>query len=340
MGVWRNDFLNSINLNNFLKYQGLFNAFSGVYPTSPLSGYFWIISVAGVLGGITYNIEDWLVYDGTLWHKVNNLDAQSLPVGGTTGQVLSKNSNTNYDVKWADNDNYLSLDMQSTGILQGGVLSLGSDNTKFNIASGVGLIVDNFTDALNPTKTLVQWSTKSDVVDTLIYTTSTTYINIDLSGSVILTTDPLTDLERRSLIAIGWIDHTGSSPGVNVIYTEPFYNGAIQSQLNDFIENFGAFNIEGNIYQPLSLLTVQRSAGKTFDGNANYENFKRDPHVVTTILEAPVTINYYYQKPLDPSGWEINLPAVINIDPEHWDNETGTLASVAADKFTIQLISF
>lgn len=30
-------------------------------------------------------------------------DGQGVPTGGTTGQILAKNSNTNYDTEWIDN---------------------------------------------------------------------------------------------------------------------------------------------------------------------------------------------------------------------------------------------
>jgi hypothetical protein len=300
-------------------------------------------------------------------------DGVGVIAGGTTNQILAKKSNVDYDTKWQgvlDNlgftpeniankniaNGYCGLDSTdrissihsplgvidslSTGLLTGGIITQGSDNTKFNISAGAGIIVDNFTDPLNPVKTLVQWNNIVDYVDTTILLTDVGYINFDVNGNIVLKIDPLTDIERRSFIATGWIDHTGDIPGVNFTYTEPFYNAAIQSQLNDFIENFGAFNIEGNIYQPLSLLTVQRSAGRTFDGNANYINFKRDPHVVTTEIESPVQFRYYYQNPANESLWNNNLSNVTNIDPNHWDDGTGTLATVLSGKFTIQLISF
>jgi hypothetical protein len=239
----------------------------------------------------------------------------------------------------------LALDMfinnvDSTGLMAGGILDYGSDNTKFNLATGFGIIVDNYTDAENPVRTFVQWDAMPDITDTLIGSVDTTFVNIDSTGNVVLSTDPLTDIQRRNTIAIGWIDHTGAVAGVNQVFTEPFYNNAVQSQLNDFIENFGAWNILGNNYTALSGLTMQRTAGKTFDGNANYSVDKRDPHVVSTELESPVNFYYYYRKPSEPSGWFNDSPVTTVIDPNHWDDGSGTLQSVTAGKFTIQLISF
>jgi hypothetical protein len=257
----------------------------------------------------------------------------------TSGKLLSDSGINITDI--TDINKYLNI-IDSTGLIQGGELSIGSGSTKFNIAAGFGIIVDNYTDSENPTKTLIQWVDKIDEIDTLISLCDTSYVAINNLGTIILSQDPFDNIQRRSLISLGWIDHTGGVPGVNAILTEPVYNNAIQSQLNDFIESFGAFNVEGNIYTALTGLTIQRSAGKTFDGNANYEFEKRDPHVVSTNLEAPVNFYYYYRDPgpSDPYRWFNDSPVTTLIDPNQWDDGTGILKSVSGTNFTIQLISF
>lgn len=68
-----------------LKYQGTYDAGSGVYPSNPSKGYYYIVSVAGVISGVDYEIGDWLVY-GTSWSKVDNSDKVS-SVNGRVGVI-------------------------------------------------------------------------------------------------------------------------------------------------------------------------------------------------------------------------------------------------------------
>jgi hypothetical protein len=45
-----------------------------------------------------------------------------------------------------------------TGLINGGQISVDANTTRFNIASGSGIIVDNTTSPGNPTYTMVTWS--------------------------------------------------------------------------------------------------------------------------------------------------------------------------------------
>jgi hypothetical protein len=62
-------------LLNGLKPQGGWDASGGTYPTPTSVGDFWWITVAGVIGGVQYNVNDWIVYvndDPVDWQKVDN----------------------------------------------------------------------------------------------------------------------------------------------------------------------------------------------------------------------------------------------------------------------------
>jgi len=76
-----------------LNYQGTWNASSNV-PTLTSSvgtkGYYYLVSVAGStnLNGITsWNVNDWAVFDGSVWEKVDNNNAV-ISVNGQTGVVV------------------------------------------------------------------------------------------------------------------------------------------------------------------------------------------------------------------------------------------------------------
>jgi hypothetical protein len=228
---------------------------------------------------------------------------------------------------------------QSTGIIAGGSLAVnGSDPTKFDLLAGFGVIVNHESNPSRPTIIPVAWSDTFGITDPNLTTSLTTYVAIDESGNFVFSENEFTAIQRRNLIVLGWNDHTDMTE-IFVSRSEPFYACGAVSQFDDFLEAFGSFNVDGNNYYPAIGLTIRRTAGSVFDGNANYDNEKRNPHVVTTNLENPVAELTYYQRD-GAGGWIDDNAPVSVIDPNHWDNDLPTLQVVPTGKFTIQLISF
>lgn len=226
----------------------------------------------------------------------------------------------------------------STGLYNGGLLTINTDPAKFNISAGFGVVVDNYTDPENPVLTTVTWGNMNALETPYLATHDTSYVYIDKNGAIGFHTDVPSNEDRRDYIELGWLDHT-SRTEIGFAMVEPFYNSDIQAQFNDFIEAFGSFNIDGNVYGAYSGLTIQRTAGKTFDGNANYYVSKKDPHVVTTELEAPASITYYYRDGT-LNGWVNDSASTIYVDPNYYDDNSGSLVSVPSGKWTIQPIAF
>jgi len=229
----------------------------------------------------------------------------------------------------------------STGILFGGNLSVNAlDNTKFDLTAGYGIIVNNVSDPEKPTLRFVEWDAMVGVSDPNIATSTETYISIDGTGTLIFHTLRPTPEDRRDFIHIGWTSHPDYT-SLEDAYTEPFLTFDVLCQLEDFLESFGAFNIDGNVFSPYANLKVSRSAGITFDNGTNYRSSAKNPHRLSTPVESPVAeLWYFYRDPGDPSGWKNDLPVLADVDPEHWDDGTGVLATVPTGKFTIQMITF
>lgn len=225
----------------------------------------------------------------------------------------------------------------STTLLAGGTISVNADPTKFDMAAGTGFIVNNYTDPVNPTRTFVSWSAKTAQTDPFIASSTSSGYGIDSSGNVIVVADSFTDEQRRDYVAVGNGTHVA---GTVIEFVDTFPNFTIDTpnQLQDFLLNFGAFNIEGNEYSANSSLTIQRSAGKTFAAGGNYENSVKSPNVVINTAEDPVVDLYYYYQSA-PDVWVNDAAAVGSIDPNQWDDGTG-LSAVTAGKFTIQTMFF
>jgi hypothetical protein len=113
-----------------LNYQGVWNASSNV-PTLTSSvgtkGYYYLVSVAGNtnLNGITnWQVNDWAVFDGSVWEKVDNNNSV-ISVNGKTGVVTLVAS----DVGATPNTTYV---IAGTGLSGGGQLT---GNVTVNLAN-------------------------------------------------------------------------------------------------------------------------------------------------------------------------------------------------------------
>jgi len=69
-----------------LTYKGVLDASTETYPATPDTGDYYVVSVAGTISTVDYEIGDWAVYNGTTWDKVDNSDKVS-SVAGKTGAV-------------------------------------------------------------------------------------------------------------------------------------------------------------------------------------------------------------------------------------------------------------
>jgi hypothetical protein len=230
--------------------------------------------------------------------------------------------------------------IRSTGLITGGEISLNADDdTKIDIAAGVGTLVNSHTDPLNPTRVDFSWSDIIGVTDPKIATDTSTYIAIDSTGTLHFWGDEAySDEDRRDYVVLGWTSHTDHLV-VDTAYSEPQWCLNVYEQLGDFLDNFGAFNIYGNDFIAYSALRISRTEGKTFDNSTNYANVdgKKSPNVIYSDTENDCPIYYFYRSA--PNVWENGSPAVSVINPNQYDTGVG-LASVPTGYWTIQVITY
>jgi hypothetical protein len=79
-----------------LNYKGTYDASTGVFPSSPAKGDYYVISVAGTISGHAYAVGDWITYDGTSWDYVDN-SVRVSSVFGRTGAVVATSGDYNTD---------------------------------------------------------------------------------------------------------------------------------------------------------------------------------------------------------------------------------------------------
>lgn len=218
------------------------------------------------------------------------------------------------------------LTVDSTGVLTGGVLSIGAPNTTFSISDGTGQIVTTA-----GVKTPVSWSGKTNIPVTNIATQLITFVAIDSGGNVIQSTTRFTAIQARTLIVLGVVVHVNLT-NVDAVNNEQHIAFNAMSSVYDGFESLGFFNVSGNVYSANGAnLTMNKSAGVMFKMGSNYDVTNQNPHQRTLGALAPVTFQYRFSN-------GDNGVTGTNVDPNNLDNGAGGLTAVGTNKWSVQRI--
>lgn len=220
----------------------------------------------------------------------------------------------------------------STGIADGGDLSIGTPTSTVTISAGQGYIVDATTSPTAPTITKVTWSAFTNQSLTYLATSPVTYLSIDSSGALQQSTTVWTQAEVKNRIIIGVAQHLNNS-AVDLVCGRQKPSGNNFTLLTDLIEAFGSINVSGNVYSANGAnLYVDRSAGSILCPGCNWINSRTSPNRATQSGDTSTSITYVL------SDNTVVSVAGTSIDPSKYDDGTSTPATVSTNKFTIQRI--
>jgi hypothetical protein len=124
-----------------VNYQGLWNASTNTPtlanpPSSGTKGYYYIVSTAGTFAGISFEVGDWIISNGSAWQKVDNTDAVS-SVFGRTGNVVAANGDYT-TAQVTESGNLYYTDGRARG-----ALSFAAGSGAYNSSTGVITIPTN-----------------------------------------------------------------------------------------------------------------------------------------------------------------------------------------------------
>ena len=225
----------------------------------------------------------------------------------------------------------------STGLIQGGFITVNADPTKIDITAGIGLIQDNYTDILNPTGTLVSWDAFTAVAITNIATAPRSFISIDINGNVSQIPHPgLTNADHKDLIHLGLIGHANLT-SIIAVRNNPDPGLDATARLADLARSIGTFNVSGNLYSPNGVnLNIDKSAGSTYKLGNNFAVDLKSPDTTEDPGEVALPFNYSYRD--GAGGFTVVTPAGTLIDSANYDNGSGTLVSVPSLDWQIQSV--
>lgn len=300
------------------------------------SGSTWTIDNGAVTGA---KIASATIDETKLDASVNaslDLADTSLQPGDKTGidaGVVSGTAGTaNHLSKWnADGDlvntqvsEARAINNLAMGLIEGGLVSINVDTTKIDITDGNGIIIDNWTDANNPTVYEVSWTGLSGITATYLATNSVSWVGIDNTGSVVQFDVYPDEEDHRDYIILAQLGHTNNT-AVTTVLNVPEIGVAVGDQLRDHVDSVGIINKGITAKANGANLNINITAGSLDYTGINFHNNNKVPNTLSlSALTAP-TVRHRTQTGEGSSS--------STIDVAYWD-VAGTRTLLTGTKYT------
>jgi hypothetical protein len=222
------------------------------------------------------------------------------------------------------------LHSTSTGLSSGGLLSINTDNTKFDISAGLAYRVNGHSDVENPTSTKIEFNEIPAITPQFLVTHNASYIALDSNGNVYQTAVPLTATEKRNYVRLGVIVHPNRS-FIFVVNNQPSINVELGGQVQDILDLLGFRSVSGNRILPNAAtgLKLKKDAGVAFKAGANFDTLNTQPHTFPLAAQSPITFRYRLQNGVEGSDRTDLNPTIYDLNGvETAIPPTATLASV------------
>lgn len=226
---------------------------------------------------------------------------------------------------------------RSTSSSTGGEVtqSIVNPTTHFNVAAGSGYIINHTT--IPSTKTYLSWDAFNEVVATNTNTGQFTRIELLANGTLSQTNAPQTDNDRLTKIQLGILIHETGGIITNA-FSAPTADYNHTGNLRDLAEAIGTIVKDGLVYAANGAnLFLNRSAGSSYVWGRAYGANKNFPSNITNL--ADLALNFYYNY-RNGSGGFTTTALTNSVNPNQWDNGSGTLQNIISNKWTIQYIYF
>ena len=208
-----------------------------------------------------------------------------------------------------------------TGIVNGGILSINADPTKFDLSAGFGYIINNYTDPYTPTVNYVTWNASTAVVDSKLASDGVTNIAINIGGGIVQQDTEFTLEQSRDLIILGKTIHASRTIITNVSTNTRFINN-LPDDSYDLARSLGVINVFGNVYTPDGAnLKLDKSEGRLHRVGISYGTSRQNPNTYNVSSQLALSFRYRYRD-VTPGAFLDTAP-LTNIDPNNYDNGTG-----------------
>ena len=254
----------------------------------------------------------------------------------------ASNTETGFDLYYRQQDNLVKFKWLeggiSTGLLYGGTISY-SGSTIF-VKPGSGIINNNNASTgseISPIFTYVNWGPYTASA-TYLTSSQNTYLYVDASGSIFQQTSFFNQTQYEQAIPLGRVTHpnfssiTGVGSNVQTTYDS-------DTQQNDFIRAFGPIKVSGfaiNVHTGSLGLGIGSGIAYNLGGF-----YTQDPNSPSHYESAGFATGSIARAWRSGSGVYLdnNGGAFYNtVDPDYWDDGTGTLNTMNAGDWQIQRV--
>jgi len=208
----------------------------------------------------------------------------------------------------------------STTWISGGELSINADPTKFDVAEGMGIVADSYTDPTKPTIKLVHFGPNIGVTVDGLATQPFTRIFIDADGSInqkfLYSRE-----EARDCFLLGELGHeAGTSISLVTLFTAtPTLDHA--NSIFDLATAIGDVNLNGNLFTSNGAnLALDKTIGESFTLGFNAMANRKDPSTISHAALTNATFAYLWR---DGSGGYNIVGGKTAIEPAVYDDGTG-----------------
>lgn len=251
-----------------------------------------------------------------------------------TSQFITNTGEINLANPFTSDDSLALANSMGSGLIDGGIISIGSDSSKFDVSSIKAWFVNNSDSS--PNLEYVECSAFDEVTVENIASVFRTDVSILRNCTLVQKISPYTNSERRSHIVLGRLVHA-DNVDINVVVNLQHYSLGVYDQYLDLTHSIGNINPSGNVYTPSGAnLHLDRSEGTIFRIGSNYAIDKDNPNEMTQNAETNVSFFYRYQD--GSGGFSQSSTSLNNVDVGMYDDGSGTLASVSSNRFSVHRV--
>jgi hypothetical protein len=227
---------------------------------------------------------------------------------------------------------------EESGILTGGILTIGTGST-ISVSAGTGQIYTNtvVSSEIVTTVTSVSWNAFTNVSLTYLATKQFSYLYIDQFGALIQSDTVFSDAVFKSSIVIGIVVHLNNST-VNAVINSQNAGYGDSHRLYELYNSFGPIKRAGlTLSSNGANLKINRSSGSALLIGCNYTTDQFEPDIATINSYTDVKFARVRANGTGGFTFDSNSGSLYTaIDPNNYDDGTGTLASVTSGYWTIQ----
>ena len=223
-----------------------------------------------------------------------------------------------------------------SGVITGGVVTIATDPAEFNVSAGTGVIIDWSTPSA-PVYTSVTWGAFSDQTTTDLATELFTGLLINTAGALVqIGGANATPQQRRQNIVLDTIVHVNNT-AINAISISSISGYEAVEAVLDYILALGPVNSGNQVIANGANLNIDKTSGETVLPFINRQVDGQDTATRDNPADTVLSFILSYQ---DGVGGFVTVPANTVLDPDFWDDGTGTLNTVANNNWTIQRCYF